>query len=129
MKEKKHRSRGGRRASLLEALGCLGRPRDAPGIGEHAMRLAGGLGAKLFVVGVVDTYGAFRPRAGYARAVSELEGECAATVREVGRLADESGVKHEARLARILADGSPPARGRPRGGAAARDAPCWSSSA
>ena len=39
-----------------------------------------------------------RPRAGYARVVSELEGECASTVREVGRLADESGVKHEARL-------------------------------
>ncbi len=76
---------------LLVAIDDRG---DSLEVGEHAVCLAKDLGAELLVLGIFDTHLALRARTRYAWPVSELQQECAVTVRRVERLAEESRVQY-----------------------------------
>lgn len=68
--------------------------------GEHAVYLAKNLGAELFVLRVVNKHLAFRSGLYYGKFMAQLEQESAATARDIGRMASQSGVRHEGLVAR-----------------------------
>ena len=63
--------------------------------GEYAVRLAGGLGAKLFVLHVVDEHLAFHGSIHYGEFVERLSEEGRGATGEVRELAEEAGVECE----------------------------------
>ncbi len=68
--------------------------------GEHAVNLAKNLGAELFVLRFANKHLAFRSGLYYGKFMAELEQESAATARDIGRMASQSGVRHEGLVAR-----------------------------
>ncbi len=68
--------------------------------GEHAVYVAKNLGAELFVLRVVNEHLAFRSGLYYGEFMAQLEQESAATARDIGRMASQSGVRHEGLVAR-----------------------------
>lgn len=68
--------------------------------GEHAVYLAKSLGAKLFVLRVVNKHLAFRSGLYYGMFMAELEQESMTGARDIKRMASESSVRHEGLVAR-----------------------------
>lgn len=67
-------------------------------VGEHAVYLAEKLGARLFILGVVNKHLAFRGGIHYGNIMTELQWECRVAVDSVKKTAGESGVAYEERL-------------------------------
>lgn len=67
-------------------------------VGEHAVYLAKKLGARLFILGVVNKHLAFRRGIHYGGIMTELQWESRVAVEGVKKMADKSGVAYEERL-------------------------------